>query len=135
MQNGLPFTAGVNSKPSGAIGTSWNGSGGPSIIPQIGYNTYKYPRRMVDDVRVQKEFAFEGGRNVQLILNAFNVANHQNITGFQATYLYTLSGLNATYTGQDATAGAKNFMVPNNSNSSAFLYTPRQIEIAARFNF
>ena len=72
--------------------------------------------------------------NLQLILNAFNVANHQNITGFQATYLYTLSGTTATYTGTDGT-GAKNFMVPNNSNSSSFLFTPRQVEIAFRLNF
>ncbi len=89
-------------------------------------------------MRVQKEFAFEEGRSLQLILNVFNVANHQNITGFQATYLYALSsnssGTTATYTGRDGT-GAKNFMVPNNSNSSAFLYTPRQVEISARINF
>lgn len=65
---------------------------------------------------------------------AFNVANHQNITGYQATYLYSLSGTTATYTGQSGT-GAKNFLVPNNSNSSAFLYTPRQVEIALRVNF
>ena len=136
MQNGLPFTAGVNSKPTGAIATSWNGSGGPSIIPQIGYNTYKYPRRIVDDVRVQKEFSFEKGRSLQLILDAFNVANHQNVTGFTASYLYNLSGTNATYTGQDGTGTSpKNFMVPNNSNSSSFLFTPRQVEISARINF
>lgn len=134
MQNGLPFTAGSNSKPSGAIATSLNGAGGSSIIPQIGYNTMRFPRRIVDDVRIQKEIAFEGGRNLQLILNAFNVANHQNVTSYQATYLYALSGTTATYTGQDGT-GPKTFKVVNNSNSSAFLYTPRQIEISARFNF
>jgi hypothetical protein len=134
MQNGLPFTSGANSKPSGAIGTSWNGAGGTSIIPQIGYNTQRFPRRIVDDVRVQKEVAFEGGRNVQLMLNIFNVANHQNVTSYQASYLYSLSGTTATYTGQDGT-GPKTFKVVNNSNASAFLYTPRQVEISARFNF
>lgn len=139
MQNGLPFTAGSSSSPGGAAQSGWNGSGGGSIIPQIGYNTYKYPRRIVDDVRIQKEFAFEGGRSFQLILNVFNVANHQNITGFQASYLYSLSsssstGTTATYTGVDGT-GPKTFMVPNNSNSSAFLYTPRQLEISGRINF
>jgi hypothetical protein len=134
MQNGLPFTSGANSKPSGAIGTSWNGAGGTSIIPQIGYNTQRFPRRIVDDVRVQKEVAFEGGRNVQLMLNVFNVANHQNVTSYQASYLYSLSGTTATYTGQDGT-GPKTFKVVNNSNASAFLYTPRQVEISARFNF
>jgi outer membrane receptor protein involved in Fe transport len=138
MQNGLPFTSGSNSKPSGAIGTSWNGAGGTSIIPQIGYNTQRYPRRIVDDVRIQKEIAFEGGRNLQLMLNAFNVANHQNVTSYQASYLYSLStsgtSTTATYTGQDGT-GPKTFKVVNNSNSSSFLYTPRQIEISARINF
>ena len=137
MQNGLPFTAGVSGKPTGAIATSWNGTGGPTIIPQIGYDTYKYPRRIVDDVRVQKSVVFEGSKTVKsvdLILNAFNVANHQNITGFSATYLYSLSGTTATYTGQNGT-GNKQFMVPTNSNSSNFTYTPRNVEIAARINF
>jgi hypothetical protein len=134
MQNGLPFTAGVSGKPTGSAASSWNGTGGPSIIPGIGYNTMRYPRRIVDDVRLQKEFSFERGRSLQLILNTFNIANHQNITGFQATYLYSLSSTTATYTGQDG-SGAKTFMVPNNSNSSGFLYTPRQVEISARINF
>ncbi|MGB7265148.1 MAG: TonB-dependent receptor [Terracidiphilus sp.] len=137
MQNGLPFTAGVSGKPSGAIAGNWNGAGGPAIIPQIGYDTYKYPRRIVDDVRVQKSFDFEGShtiRSVDLVLNAFNIANHQNITSYQATYLYSLSGTTATYTGQGG-SGPKTFLVPNNSNNSGFLYTPRQVEIAARINF
>lgn len=141
MQNGLPFTAGSNSKPvSTAIATSWNGSGGPSIIPQIGYNTYRYPRRIVDDVRLQKSVVLGDNKyvkSVDLMLNAFNVANHQNITGFKATYLYNLSGGTATYNGQDATGSvsSKSFMVVNNSNSSNFTFAPRNLEIAARINF
>ncbi len=134
MQNGLPFTAGVSGKPSGAFASSWNGTGGPSIIPQIGYNTYRYPRREVDDVRFQKQITFDKDRNVQLMCNMFNVANHQNITGFSATYLYSLSGTTATYTGVNGT-GNKSFMVPSNSNSSNFTYTPRNIEFTARINF
>ena len=134
MQNGLPFTAGVSGKPSGAIGSSWNGTGGPSIIPQIGYDTYRYPRREVDDARLQKQFSLGKSRNLQVMCNIFNVANHQNITAFAATYLYSLSGTTATYTGVDGT-GNKSFMVPTNSNSSNFTYTPRNLEIAARLNF
>ena len=138
MQNGLPFTAGVSGRPTGAILTSWNGTGGPTIIPQIGYDTFKYPRRIVDEARLQKSFIFEDNptrvHSVDLILNAFNVANHQNITGFAATYLYSLSALTATYTGVNGT-GNKSFMVPNNSNSSNFTYSPRNVEIAAKINF
>ena len=155
MQNGLPFTAGSNGKPTGAIASSWNGSGGPSIIPQIGYNTYRYPRRIVDDARLQKSVKFDNShtiRSIDLILNVFNIANHQNVTSFQATNLYTLSTTaavaatsttpyipgttTATYTGTGGTGkSSKNFMVPNNSNSSGFLYTPRDVEIAAKINF
>ena len=134
MQNGLPFTAGVSGKPSGGIASSWNGTGGPSIIPQIGYDTYRYPRREVDDARLQKQFSLGKSRNLQVMCNIFNVANHQNITAFSATYLYSLSGTTATYTGVNGT-GSKSFMVPSNSNSSNFTYTPRNIEIAARLNF
>jgi hypothetical protein len=141
MQNGLPFTAGISgsAKPSGAIASGLNGSGFGGLIPQIGINTYQYPRRIVDDMRLQKQIDYENGimghpLNLQLILNVFNVANHQNVTGYQASYLYSLSGTTLTYTGQNGT-GAKNFLIPNNSNSSAFLYTPRQVEIAFRLNF
>ena len=132
MQNGLPFTAGINGKPSGAIASSWNGAGGTSLIPQIGSNTYRFPRRIVDDARLQKQVPLGERRSLQLMLNAFNIANHKNTTGFVATYLYSVSGATATYTG----VGGKNtFMVPNNANNSGFLYTPRQIEISARLNF
>jgi hypothetical protein len=134
FQNGLPFTAGSNGKPTSAIASSWNGTGGPSIIPQIGYDTYRYPRREVDDVRFQKQISLEHGRNLQLMCNIFNVANHQNITAFSATYLYNVSGTTATYTGVNGT-GSQNFMVPSNSNSSNFTYTPRNIEFTARINF
>ena len=134
MQNGLPFTAGTSYKPGGAISYGWNGSGGPTIIPKIGYDTYRYPRRIVDDARFQKQISFNKGRNLQLMCNVFNVANHQNITAFSTTYLYYESGTTATYTGVDGT-GSKNFMVPSNSNSSNFTYTPRNIEFTARINF
>ena len=140
FQNGLPYTAGINTgssspHPTGGISNGWNGSGYQGgIIPQIGINTYKYPRREVDDVRFQKQVTFDKGRNVQLMCNIFNVANHQNITGYSASYQYSLSGTTATYTGVNGT-GSKSFQVVNNSNSSNFTYTPRNIEFSARFNF
>ncbi|MGD0548528.1 MAG: TonB-dependent receptor, partial [Terracidiphilus sp.] len=135
MQNGLPFTAGVKSTSSPTLGSYLNGAGGSTLIPKIGYDTYRYPLRFVDDVRLQKSVVFEDNRYVRgidLILNVFNVANHQNITSYQSTNLYNLSGTTLTYTG---VGGTGTFMVPNNSNSSGFLYTPRDVEIAARINF
>lgn len=136
MQNGLPYTAGWSGTLSGALGSGFNGAGGLAIIPgYIGVNTHRYPRHIVDDMRVQKEFAFEHGYNLQLMCNVFNVANHQNVTAVGTT-AYSLSGSTLTYLGQGASNASDNTLgIPTNSNSAGFLYTPRQVEIAARFNF
>jgi hypothetical protein len=72
------------------------------------------------------------GRNLQLMCNMFNVANHQNVDGFVTTSEYYFSGTTAAFQGKGTTNG---FAVPSSSNNSGFLYTPRQIEFAARINF
>ncbi len=132
MQNGLPYTVGVSGNfqlPSGVRGvlSDWNGSSGSTLIPMIGINTKRYPRHIVDDARLQKEFAFEGGRSLQLMCNVFNIANHQNVDGLNAT-AYSLSNLTATF--QSST-----YQAVTSSNNSGFLYTPRQVEISARLLF
>jgi Carboxypeptidase regulatory-like domain/TonB dependent receptor len=134
FQNGLPYTLGISGKWSGAIGSYWNGSGGSNVIPMIGVNTAKFPHREVDDVRFQKQVSLDKGRNLQLMCNIFNVANHQNITAMGTTG-YTISTLTATYQGQYTTSSNNSLRVPSNSNSQGFLYTPRNIEFAVRINF
>jgi outer membrane receptor protein involved in Fe transport len=133
-QNGLPYTVAVSSYTSPSIGSYWNGASGSTMIPFIGINTMKFPRRMVDDVRFQKQVSFGKGRSLDLMWNIFNVANHQNIDGLGTT-AYKLSGTTATYQGQIGNASLNTYQVPTSSNNSGFLYTPRQLEIAARFNF
>jgi hypothetical protein len=138
MQNGLPYSGTISGTLSGAVAGGWNGSGGSSIIPLVGYNTFRYPRRIIYDMRLQKSVVFEGSktvRSIDLIANAFNVANHQNVTALGTT-MYSYSGGTATYLGQGASNPSNNtFQQVTNSNSASFLLTPRQIEIAARINF
>jgi outer membrane receptor protein involved in Fe transport len=137
MQNGLPYTTAWSGKLSGALGSNFNGAGGTTIIPgYVGINGARYPRHIVDDARVQKEFSFEHYiKSVQLLANVFNIANHQNITAVGTTG-YTLSGSTLTYLGQGSSNPSSNTLgIPTNSNSSGFLFTPRQIEIAAKINF
>jgi hypothetical protein len=136
MSNGLPYTGAWSGKLSGALGNDFDGAGGAAIIPgYVGVNTYRYPRHIVDDMRVQKQISFEHGYNVQLLCNVFNVANHQNVTAVGTT-AYTLSGSTLTYLGQGTSNPSDNTLgVPTNSNSSGFLFTPRQVEIALRINF
>ena len=131
-QDGLPFMGGVDGYPSNGVESDLNGASGSTVIPQIGYNRYRYPRTMVDDARVQKDVAFGGSRVLELSVDAYNLANHENITGFEATYQYYLSGSSLEYQGPD---GANDFMAPNAANNSGFEYTPREVEIIGRFTF
>jgi hypothetical protein len=146
IQDGLPWTMGVGGYVGSAIESDWNGSSGSSIIPGVGVNTRKYQRKIVDDARLEKDISFERGRSLQLMANMFNVSNHENFDGYSSTTAYSLSSpsgggnyaqynlsgaSNSTYpTSASGTLGVK-----NSSNSSGFLYTPREIEIAARFSF
>jgi hypothetical protein len=137
MQSGLPYSAGVSGTSGGTgniakgVAADWNGSGGLGIIPQLGINTYKLPRKIVDDLRVEKVFAFHEKYKLQFFAQVFNLANHQNVDGIGST-AYKLSGSATTNT---ATFQNATWQVPTSSNNSGFLYTPREIEIATRFSF
>ena len=140
-QDGLPYSASLSGFGSfGALNSSWNGAGGTSFIPVIGRNTYKYPRDVVQDIRLQKQVAITERYRVQAQIDLFNVYNHQNVTGIQSTAYKLQSGsgvtaTTATATYQDGTGGTSLFGSATNSNSSGFLYTPRQIQIGFKFLF
>jgi outer membrane receptor protein involved in Fe transport len=133
MQNGLPYTTAVSSyNSSAAVLTDWNGAGGASFLPMVGPNTNRQPRKIVDDLRVQKEIPIYERYRLQLIANVFNLANHQNIDGINTTAYVLSSGANST---AGTATYQSTFGQYTSSNNSGFLYTPRQIEIAARFSF
>jgi hypothetical protein len=130
MQSGLPYTASVSGFTGPGVVSDWNGSGGTALIPGIGLNTYKLPRKIVDDLRVEKDFTLHKNYTLQLFAQMFNVANHQNYDGINST-AYKLGG-----TGTAGTATYQStFQQLTSSNNSGFLYTPREIEIAARLSF
>jgi outer membrane receptor protein involved in Fe transport len=134
IQDGLPFTlatSGFNS--SAAEGSGWNGSGASSFVPAIGLDNKRIRRKMVDDVRLQKEIPFADHYQLQLMANVFNIANHQNFDGINSTGYVLSSG--ATSTAGTATYQSSTYGAFTSSNSSGFLYTPRQFEIAARLTF
>jgi hypothetical protein len=133
MGSGLPYSAAPQSAKttSGSITTGWNGSGNTSYIAVIGRNTYKYPRHIVLDSRLQKDIPFGERYNLQLFVNVFNVANHQNIDGIN-TQAYTVT---ATSAATSTFTYSPTFQSVTSSNNSGFLFTPRNVEIAAKFTF
>ena len=136
FQTGLNYSAAVSGNASSAsIQGSLNGAGGPTFIPQLGHNTYTFNRILVDDIRVEKQFPITDRYHVQVFLQAFNVANHQNETAVNGTaFQLQASSGTAGLTNGTATYQA-NFGTVNKTNNSGFSYTPRQLELAARLFF
>ena len=145
-QTGLPYSLTVNGTTpnqcyaAGCLEAAGSGLSGTSIsyIPQIGRNTFRYPRTINLDMRAEKDFTFREKYDVQLLGEAFNLANHQNVTGIITTG-YQLSTVTpptgsaaaptSTLVYQNATFGA---VTAANSNNA---YQTRQVQLALRVVF
>ncbi len=152
MQNGLPYSAQINSgyNSTAALNSSWNGVPSVYYIPTIGLNTFQVPRAIVDDARLQKAFSFRDRYNLQLAADVYNVANHENFSTSNINENAYNFGSTAVAVGAPAVGSAANPAVltyipktaPNvgfgshsSANNSGFLYTPREIEITAKLVF
>ncbi|MEZ2347527.1 carboxypeptidase regulatory-like domain-containing protein [Terriglobus sp. RCC_193] len=127
---GTPTTAlGDNGSTLSAIGGGINGSNGAFRIANIGRNTYKLPRTMVADLRISKRFDIREGMNLELLAESFNIANHYNTTGVTTTG-YSI--------GTSATANTLTYSSAfgtRTSVNSNLAYSPRQVQLGARFHF
>jgi hypothetical protein len=137
LQNGLPYTLSVSgSAPGGAI-SGINGSGGTNRIDILGNNSFRMPSQWEQDVRVSKTFTFQEKYKLELITDFFNVPNKQNVMGVN-TSGYTI-GTKASTCGTGVAlpclAFSPAFGTVNGTNNSNFLWTPRQIQLGARFQF
>jgi hypothetical protein len=145
-QNTVPFSAtvsGTNSTsvknttyPTGspsAVTSGLNGAGGASYLPQLGHNNRTAKRILVDDVRVEKQFLFRDRYALHIILQGFNVANHQNVSSVNSI-AYKLAGTAGSPLAGTATYQS-NFGTVNTTNNSGFSYTPRQLELSFKLDF
>ncbi|MBA0083678.1 MAG: hypothetical protein HRJ53_01650, partial [Acidobacteria bacterium Pan2503] len=111
------------------LGGGVNGSNGRKGIDIIGRNTFRMPRTVNVDLRLSKRVRLGDRYSVEALAEAFNLFNHQNVTGITNT-AYRVGG----------TATAPTLVVNppfgsvSNSNSN-FAYTSRQIQIGFRFFF
>ncbi|WP_419804850.1 carboxypeptidase regulatory-like domain-containing protein [Terriglobus sp.] len=115
---------------TGLLGTS------QTYIPQIGRNTFRYPRIVNIDARLQKDFRVAEGKTFSLYIESFNLANHQNVTGVNAG-AFTIASPAASAGASNGTANltsTTNFGTVSNTNSN-YAFSPRQFQIAGRFTF
>jgi len=164
-QTGLPYSATTSGTQTGAALSGPLGAGGAARLPKYDINgnleternIFSMPKTADFDVRLGKDFTFDKfGKHLrfEVFAEVFNTLNHQNITSV-STGSYTIctkagtagvaggcpSASVVTYPTGGTTTAEKgllifnpNFGTYNNSNSNT-IYTPRQIQIAARLHF
>lgn len=158
-QNGLPITGLMASAPVSTIGDggltgaelSLFNSGTPGRVPDAiaSRNAFKGPGVHNIDARVSRDFRIHESVSLQLYAEAYNITNHKNIlTVATSLYNYLAPGAGASTTPSGVvTCGSAlggGCITPLASTSPAFgaqtgtsavLYGPRQVQLAAKLFF
>jgi len=163
FRSGLPYTMRTSGSLAeefdGAtaivgLGPGMNGSGGDNRVYgmgsdgrsyNIGRNTFRYPATWKADMRVGKKFDVGRMRELELLVESFNLFNHQNVTELETTGYYLESGTPLGGPGGAATQPTLNFLTGLKANTTAFgqplnvnatnFYRERQIQIGVRMRF
>lgn len=139
IQTGLPYSAGVSSgspltDPSTGLkpySSGVAGTGVTSYIPFFGRNQLYGPRNIVVDTRLQKDFRIREGMTFQLLAEAFNLANHRNITGINSSaFALANNVLTAVAPGSSTFGTASSSGVNGN-----YAYQVRQFQFGGRIMF
>ena len=130
------------------LGPGINGSGGDSrvyglgndnVSYNIGRNTFRYPSTWKADMRLGKRWSLPQAREIQLIVESFNLFNHQNVTELETVgYSIEPGSLNGALPTLNFLTGLKanttEFGQPLNINATNF-YRERQFQAGLRMRF
>ena len=145
-QSGLPYSVGISGSsaklyPTGSttqqsiINTSsFNGTGGTNRIPGLDRNDYQYPKTWGVDLRASKKVIVREHYGLEFLAEAFNLTNHQNVTGVGAT-AYSISENTTTHTNNLVQYTATPFGAVTSTDNSNFAYNVRQLQMALRLTF
>lgn len=150
-QTGLPYSVGISGASSTLTSTpgapvksiistsSFNGSGGANRVPVFNRNEFQQPETYVVDLRASKRLTIHERYALEFFGEAFNLANHQNVTSVNSSAYYD----NVVLASGSKTIGAGNTLTPYSTpfsavtatNNSNFAYNIRQLQLGARFTF
>jgi hypothetical protein len=122
--SGVPYTALIQGNAPGGVSTGVVGAGGTNRPPFIPANAFQMPSTVNIDLRLEKGFQIWERAKFTLTGDAFNLFNHNNVTGVD-TQIYTISGTTLNFN--------PHFGVPTSSSNS--ILAQRQIQIGARLEF
>jgi carboxypeptidase family protein/TonB-dependent receptor-like protein len=151
LQNGLPYSLGISGSSStlvvtpgakaqsiintssfnGSGGSSAGGSAGASRVPVTDRNAFQQPSTYVVDMRVSKRVVFQERYSLQFLAEAFNLANHQNVTSVNTSAYF----VNSSAAGNTLTPYSTPFGQTTATNNSNFAYNTRQLQLSLRLQF
>ncbi len=128
--SGRPFDGNVS-------GTSLNGTNGDNRFPLDSRNAFRLPALINLDLRLSKRFNFTERYRLELLAEAFNVANRTQVFGQNSTQFVRTTNCFLT---NGITTNNPNGLCANPSfgqitTTDSTLYRERQIQFAARFQF
>jgi hypothetical protein len=145
-QTGFPVTAFMGNSPTSPIGNggvtgaelSLNNAGTPGRAPQVARNGFPGPGLRNIDLRVERNFPIHEQIRFQILGEAFNVVNHQNVLSVNTTaFTYTNAGTGIC--GGHANGCISPFTTGqpfgSEASTSSILYGPRQLQFAAKLFF
>jgi outer membrane receptor protein involved in Fe transport len=128
-QSGQPYSALVNADLNN------DGNSRNERAPGFGRNTFTMPAIVSLDPRVTRTIRITERVKLQFIGEAFNVLNHQNITGVRNT-LFAANTVTHVLTPQNvSTAGIAAFGLPSSANVNGQGNVGRVIQLAAKVSF
>lgn len=126
-QSGEPFTALVNADLNN------DGNSRNERAPGFGRNTFNMPAIVSLDPRVSRTVRLTERAKLQLIGEAFNVLNHQNITGVRTTFFAFAGGQLVPQT--VSAVGINAFGIPSAANANGQGNVGRVLQLAAKISF
>ena len=139
-QTGLPYTLGVGGSAPGGAFFGVNGEGGPSRLNIIQRNAYRFPSTQTTSLRVTRRIPLRDRAVLELMAETYNVTNTENVTAID-TFGYNACSTPLTQGCPSDSTSAHPYLefnptygVTTNANSTG-TYTPREFQLAARFEF
>ena len=146
VSSGAPFTPSISGSAPNLPGftTFFGGTGildvgGTNRVPWLVPNSFQMPRTLNMDFRLQKQFAIWESWKLTLSGDAFNLFNHNNVTGVNAT-MFSICAAGASCVPLGGTKPTVNSLVFNPkfglpTASSNNLIAQRQIQVGIRLDF
>jgi outer membrane receptor protein involved in Fe transport len=128
-QSGQPYTAMVNTDLNN------DGNSRSERAPGFFRNTFNLPAIVTLDPRITRTVRITENARLQFIGEAFNVFNHQNITGVRTTFYAVAGGQLVPQVFSNPAVGINAFGFPSSANVNGQGNVGRVLQLAAKFSF